>query len=257
MISLILNFLILISTNPISPMENLCGTMSPRYGDKDWGDGCFRIPTNFYATVYSDTSGTVYGMLRPHYSFVMLYDREDHEVKLSGVETESIGDYDTVFMKMKKSSNANYVMISWKNGESRLFLSKAELDNYKTEYYRYLDLICKDAPALKNISSSQMGINLPMSCLNLRKGPSIDFPVIASIPGNDISREGEIHINILDSKGEWVKVEVIAEVVNPAHSNEEMEDGPCPDIVISNRTGWMKAVDKNGYPNLWYAYPGY
>lgn len=255
--SLILSFLMLTFGYSFIPMENICGTMSPRYGDKDWGDGCFRIPANFYATVYSDTSGTVCGTLKPYYSFVMMYDQEGHEVKQSGMETESIGDYETVFIKIKKTHNPNYVMISWKNAESRLFLSKAELDNYRVQYYTYLDLICKDAPALKNIHSSQMGVNLPESCLNLREGPATDFSIIACIPGNDMSREGEIHINILDHKGGWVKVEVITEVIDPALANEEIEDGPCPEIVISTHTGWMKAVDKNGYPNLWYAYPGY
>lgn len=259
MISIVLYFLFLSYVYPLTLLENPCGTMVPRYGDNDWGDGCFRIPTNFYATVYSDTLGSVYGVLKPFYSYFMLYDREDHEVKLNGIESESIGDSKTNFIKIKRISNSNYIMVSWKSSMPHLFLSKIELNNYRIEYYTYLDLICKDAKSLKNIPSSQMGVNLPMSCLNLREGPSIDFPIIACIPGNDHCNDydGEIHINILGHAGIWVKAEIIAEIIDPATANEESEDGPCPEIVVSKRIGWMKAVDNNGYPNLWYAYPGY
>ena len=126
----ILYLLILTSWYPLTPVENPCGTMLPRYGDNDWGDGCFRLPKQFYITVYSDTSGSVYGMIKPYYSYFMLYDREDHEVNLNGIESESIGDYETVFIKFKRISNSNYIMVSWKNSMPHLFLSKTELDNY-------------------------------------------------------------------------------------------------------------------------------
>jgi hypothetical protein len=233
--------------------------MTPRYGDNDWGDGCFRIPKNFYATVYSDTIGTVYGMLKPYYTWVMLYDQNDNEIRLNGIETESIGDYETVFVKTKQTTNSKYIWISWKNDKPKLFLSKTEMGNYKTEYFTYLDLICKDLKSLKNIPTSKMGVNLPMSCLNLREGPSTDFPIIACVPGNDHCNDydGEIHINILDKEAIWVHVEAVAEIIDPKYKDEESADGPCPDLVVSRRIGWMKAVDISGFPNLWYAYPGY
>ncbi|MGB4850409.1 MAG: hypothetical protein WBP41_20955, partial [Saprospiraceae bacterium] len=130
MILLFINFLIIVFGKADPIVENICGTMVPREGDADWGNQCFRLPKSFYATIYSDTSGTIYGTIKPYYSSFMIYDRENHEIRITGMDTETIGDGENSFVKLKETTSTNYYNCFWKTFKGGLYLSKAELANY-------------------------------------------------------------------------------------------------------------------------------
>jgi hypothetical protein len=241
-------------------IENICGTMYPRTGSKDWGDGGYIIPKNFEVSLFSDTVGTKVGKLKTVDGYLSLFDKADKQVNYNYYlwDIEYIGHPSLQVLKIKSVSNSNYVKCFWNNFPEGRFFDKSEIEKTAAKYYTYQDLICNTKLKLNEYDPpyGKIGVNLVASCLNIRTGPSIRFPVITCVHGNDINSQGESHMTIIESKGPWAKVEVITERIDNSIT-EEVEDGPCPSILVKRNIGWLRAVDKNGFPNIWYSISGY
>jgi hypothetical protein len=79
---------------------------------------------------------------------------------------------------------------------------------------------------------------LPTQGLNLRKGPSTKDPVIAKLLGENYL----IHLTGA-RKGFWMEAIVEYWPEHPCNGGES---------ATKNYTGWIKALDDKGFPNIWY-----
>ena len=78
--------------------------------------------------------------------------------------------------------------------------------------------------------------------LNLREKPNTDSRIIRTLKGytNEVSPTNE-HIGL------WTKVKVIISMEHPCDTDLSEEEN-----IIEELEGWIKIVDDNGLPNLWY-----
>ena len=94
---------------------------------------------------------------------------------------------------------------------------------------------------------ASLGVNLPKNCLNLRKGPSTSEPIIRCIFPNKVKGQEFSHFSILATKGSWAKVEVASYVLTDAAQSE------CDYSEHRKDIGWIKAIDDDGFPNIWFS----
>ena len=241
-------------------VENICGTMYPRQGNPDWGNGAYFIPDTFQVQTYTDTIGTKSGYLKTVDGYLYLFDLNNNQLDYhySSGDIEYIGHPSYQILKAKSKSESEFVNCFWNHISGGLFISKSELKRNLASFYTYQELLCSEDLILKGHAPpyGKLGVNLPDSCLELRTGPSLKSPVITCIPGNDINPEGETHLRIIESEGPWSKVEVTTLTIDN-DITEDIEDEPCPSILVSNHIGWLQAINNFGFPNIWYSVSGY
>ena len=78
----------------------------------------------------------------------------------------------------------------------------------------------------------------PEGGLNLREQPEVDGEKIVTMKGD------LFFINLTgERKGNWMKAKVEQRDVHPCEGNDQL---------INTFTGWFKALDDKGFPNIWY-----
>lgn len=239
-------------------MENPCSLMTPRGGDEDWGIGGYLIPDKFEANIYKDTSGLLYGKFKTSNSYLRLKDIHGKGLNITYGDIEWIGHYSNELIKVKECENSNFVKVLWKTSNSNLYMNKKEIEDKGAKFYHYKSLLFKDEIPSKIegfYDWVNIGINIEKSCLNLRKEPSVKAKKILCIPGNDWENISYwTHLEILEDKGDWAKVEYTEQ--HP-HLFEDESGEDCGFIEKNRQIGWVKAIDKSGFPNIWFSVTGY
>lgn len=250
-ISLILVFgLSLFMSTENAPIENPCNIMFPRNGDDAWGDGLYLLSNNTDITVYKDKFGGKFGKLSKANNYFKFKDTQNKQRSIKAGDIEYIGHYSMSFLKVKGSTESNYIQVFWNTFGDKLYVKKTDLVKQKAKFYSYKELLYNknisiDIEEYRNWAS--LGVNLNGNCLNLRKGPSTSNAVIRCISKNKTSGQEFSHFSILETKKDWAKVEVVTYVMTDAAQSE------CDYSEHKKEIGWIKAMDDNGFPNIWYS----
>lgn len=232
------------------PTENPCNIMFPRVGAENWGNGLYLLSNNSEIPVYKDEKGTPFGKLSKDNNYFRFWDKNGSRRSLQYGDIEYIGHYSMSFIKVRGSKESKYLQIFWNSFEDGLFIKKTDLTRIKARFFSYKELLYNEEIPIeieeyRNWAS--IGVNLNRNCLNLRKGPSTDDGVISCVKSNK-EKGGEFsHFSILETKKDWAKVEVVTYVMS---DNAESE---CDYAEHSKQVGWIKAIDNNGFPNIWYS----
>lgn len=242
----------IIPNNP--PALNPCNIMFPRYGNDDWGKGIYLLPDDSDIIVYKNKNGEKFGSLSKVNSYFRFRDNDNKRRRLKYGDIEYIGHYSMSFLKVRGISNDDYVQVFWNSFSEGLYVKKSELTKQKARFFTYRKLLYSknipiDVEEFRNWAS--LGVNLNNNCLNLRKGPSTSDAVIRCISGNHESRKQFSHLSIIETKEDWAKVEVVKYVLTDEAESE------CDYSEHSREIGWIKAVDDNGFPNVWYSVTKY
>lgn len=251
---LVLGIALLNISNTPPPSQNPCNIMFPRYGNDDWGNGMYLLPDDSNITVYKNKKGQKFGKLSKVNSYFRFWDNNDKRQRLKYGDIEYIGHYSMSFLKIRGISNDDYVQVFWNSFDEGMYVKKSELTAQKAKFFTYRKLLYSknipiDVEEFRNWAS--LGVNLNNNCLNLRKGPSTNDGIIRCISGNHESRKQFSHLSIIETKEDWAKVEVVKYVLTDAAESE------CDYSEHSKEIGWIKAVDDNGFPNVWYSVTRY
>jgi hypothetical protein len=238
-------------------MENPCNIMLPRGGDEDWGIGGLFIPNEFEGNIYENTEGKIFGKLETLNGLVRLKGKDGKSLGHKYGELEYIGHYEYEFIKVKKSNCDDYYKVYWKTSKEGLFVNKKEMEKQGAVFFTYKELLFSDSLSIKKEGFrnwANIGVNLEKSCLNLRTQPNINSEKIKCILGNDWEKEYHTHLKILETNNEWAKVET-TEYYYDADLDESGEG--CTFIEKNKEIGWVKAIDKSGFPNIWFSVTSY
>lgn len=251
-LSIFFFFLFSLVTNISDLVENPCGTMRPREDDGDWGIGAFYIPNSFEINLYADTLGSKGLNIKTPRETIEFYDNSTR-IWIESYDLEWVGNYNNELLKVKLSQSSNYYTVLWKHKKGGYFVSKDELYKNGAIFYTYKDLLFDTSIELNDrrfFEWSNIGVNLNKNCLRLRTSPDTDSEIITCVQGNDWENTKTTHMKILSSQGDWAHVEVTTLVFAD-------DDGDCPSQVENKWKGWLKAIDDNGFPNIWYAVSSY
>ena len=237
-------------------VENPCQIMTPRGGDGDWGEGAYILPQRFDVILYEKPGGNIFGVLRKSNASVRLHS-ENGKPMLAAKGLEWIGHDSKTLLKVKKSKDNRYMTVFWKSFPKGLNLKKKDAEMAGLQFFTYQQLLNhKLLPdkIRRYAASVRIGVNLQKNCLILRQQPSKISKRIGCIPGNDWNVKTISHLEILETQGQWAKVEVVKEVYDES-MDESGED--CSFIEQNRQSGWLKSVDQSGFPNIWYSLSGY
>lgn len=227
----------------------------PRGYDQDWGNGCWIIPDNFKINIYDELDGSIFGKLYTENSQIKLVDKNNISINIEYPDIEYISHYGNELLKSKQCFNPNCVRVLWKTSKKILYLDKSELKKSKAEFREFKDfLFDKDLIRKFNITTLNLGINLNKSCLNLRKHPRNNSLKIKCLKGNDWDQGFCTGLRIRKRLNNWAEVEYF-EMHPTVKSIENDED--CSYIERNKQVGWIKAIDDNGFPNIWYSVSSY
>ena len=238
-------------------MENPCSVMIPRGGDEDWGIGGLFIPNEFEANIYENTEGKIFGKLKTLNGLVRLRGKNGKGLGHKYGELEYIGHYTYEIIKVKKSKCDDYFKVFWQTSKKGLFVSKKEMEKQGAIFYNYKELLFNESLPMKIEGFKtwvNIGVNLEKSCLNLRTKPTVKSEKIKCILGNDWDHDYHTHMEILETKNNWAKVEAI-EYYYDEESDESGEG--CTFIEKNKIIGWVKAIDETGFPNIWFSVTSY
>lgn len=237
--------------------ENPCNIMTPRGSAYEWGIGGYVLPSQLRLTLYSDTNGTVFGTLKRKNSRMELLDRYGFPQKITSGDLERIMYLNRVVLKTQTDTIGAFQKVFWHSFERGLYLKKAEVKALGMKWNTYKDLLQKESELYLrrgNLEDLRIGVNLPRNCLNLRKSPSLTAEKITCIHGNDWAEFNITHLLILEFKENWAKIETIELGYDPT-KDEGAES--CAFKEVRRRTGWLKAIDDNGFPNIWFSVTAY
>lgn len=251
---LVFGFFFTTESNAINSFKNPCNIMFPRYGSDDWGDGIYALPDDSKITVYKNKKGQKFGKLSKVNSYFRFWDTENERRRLKYGDIEYIGHYSMSFLKVRATTHEDYIQVFWNSFDEGLYVKKSELKAQKAKFYTYKRLLYSknipiDIEEFRNWAS--LGVNLNDNCLNLRKGPSTENSIIRCISGNKSSKDQFSHLSIIETQEDWAKVEVVKYVL------PEDAESECDYSEHSREIGWIKAVDDNGFPNVWYSVTKY
>lgn len=254
--------LITLLTSSFVFVENPCGLMTPRGGDQDWGVGLCFIPLKTTLPIYdSKTLSPVGNLNRTKSSSIILFDKKGNKLDQIRAGIEFIGHYEMTFLKVKLNTiNEDYFIINWKSEKHKYLLKKSDLASNMSTFYTYQELlISRFLPEQieKYRNWATLGINASKTCLNLRKVPSINGEKIACIRGNDWSENSQTRVKILEVSDKWAKLEVRLMVLDQEAIDNGFEGECWPFKLDRELTGWIKFIDDDGFPNLWYSVTSY
>jgi hypothetical protein len=246
--------------------ENNCAIMYPEESG-DWGIGICWLPVNTEIPVYTEPGGKKIGTIRRfldkddfHCEFI----DKKYAIENTGNDRVWVGNYFLPVLKVFKNKQNRYFNVLQNGLKGGLWIDKADIDKSGRKYFSYHSVLLgkkEDLPEeLKDmIMSSDIGVNLAGSCLNLRSRASSDSSIIKCIPPNIFSssenpNRGYKKIEIKNYQGNWALVDAIYYMPDPEH--DESGEG-CVFKEISRTSGWIKVIDESGFPNIWFSVTSY
>jgi hypothetical protein len=259
MLEILITIFISLSLNPTSKKaiatENICSIMLPRGGDEDWGRGAFIIPDSFELEI--NDKHKLSGKIDSKSPFIKVTRNSNVEITLKDQDIEYLGHYQNRIIKVKHIDKNKNAVIFWKTFDGGIKVPIIDFEKNGAKFFTYRDLLFSNQQELITLRESEwvnIGVNINKSCLNLRDSNSIDSRIIKCIPGNDWETERHYHMKIIKAKGNWAKVQATRYQYNA--EKDESGEG-CTFDEIENLEGWVKAIDKSGFPNIWYSVTSY
>lgn len=249
---LVLVILLVILTTKVKS-ENPCGTMFPSRDSSSWGIGFIHIPANvFVKGITTKTKQTCYvgnGVI----SF-----GKDNAPKIDEKDMIYMHSKPGMLLKVFQIKDTKYKICVNSNDEP-VWVDFDDLSSKGIIFRTYLSALNVNAVTddfFQSIRWVNIGVNLLNSCLYLRTEPSIQSDKITCLNNNNrFDETGRItHMEIIYIQDDWARV-IAREYVYDLEK-DELGDG-CAFKVVNEYTGFVKAVDDNGRPNIWYAMSGY
>ncbi len=226
--------------------------MYPRGYDEDWGMGVYYIPDGLTIDLFQDTLGSKIGTVTKS-GELNIINSEQIKLEYEWKDIEWVGNYYNILLKVKKCPSRRYLQVFWKTKPSGYYVLLSDLLKEQAKFYLYKDILFDTSISLNDrriFEWSNIGVNLYNHCLNLRDGPNTESNLIECLYGNKLVNEGITHMKILDHEGLWAKVEVTTMIY-------DIDDDDCPSKLKTKRSGWLKAIDNSGFPNIWYSVSSY
>jgi len=212
--------------------------------NSDWGIGIIApinatpsTLTNFVflpdngLKIYEMPSGKKFSILNKKESalFITAQDKTLREINSADLITVGVDGY---CLKVYEKT-ANYVKVLAASKKGGYWIS---LDDMKTSSYNFFSWM-----SILQMVKNGLFVNEGQG-LNLRTQPSTDGDKIITVKGDRfiINLTGKV-------QGNWAEANVI-ELENPPCSGEQKE--------VNSYTGWMKAIDDKGFPNIWFNITG-
>ena len=237
--------------------ENPCNVMFPNSSPETWGIGAYTLFNDLEINVYSETTGELFGKLVRNIS-QGLPGLSFKEIE-GGIHYLNYNDVDYLYhvskpiIKVDECFNPDYVKILWisKPGDE-LYVNKKEMESIGSEFITYHQFLIKHIEGLKidpYYTNAKAGVNLIKNCLNLRTSPKITENKIICIPSNDFGNVYEVELKIIQIIDNWAKVKFSE--LHPTLNHD------CNTTVKNEKTGWVKAISDNGFPNIWFSSTSY
>lgn len=238
---------------------NICNIMFPQ-DSNEWGIGLCYIPKDFRINVYIDNNVEPVGTIERNLNGKILLNliNEPENFKIDYNDFIWAGHYDIFMLKTYEFINGNYLRIFNQTSSSGFLISMEELINANGNFFTYYDFLIADQKDLPKefeylIDKSRIGVNLIESCLNVRMEASVDSDSIICIVNNNRMEGNHIHMEIIEHKGYWLKIKF-----NIYEIYEGIEDTEgCSYKIKDSNIGWVKAIDENGRPNIWFSVTSY
>jgi len=236
--------------------ENPCNIMSPR-NSGEWGQGICYFPEKSKIPFYFNDNDSIAGyIVRPKNNKLKLEFLNDstEPIRINFNDFNWIGHSDAYLLKVYGVINGNYYKVFSQSYGKGILIKKDELKQFGIEYFDYRSLILYptkiDLPdeMLRYLGFANIGLNLYKSCINLRMGPSTEFEILKCLKSNDWADFGLTKMKIIETKGNWAKIEAETFIAG---------DEECEYIKDKDWIGWIKAIDDNGKPNIWYSVTSY
>jgi hypothetical protein len=234
--------------------------MFPRGGDEDWGNGIYFFPDTLSVNIYT-IGKEKFGTLKRNQigGYFYLKNKDGNQISFSQEDIEWVTYYTFSLLKFKNYKDSQYVKVFWKSIEGGLLIKKEDLNLFRAKPYTYEEVLFKKDMPQQLIANRRgwgmynLGINLNKSCLNLRVQPNVNSVKIRCVRGNDWGDNKVTHIKVIEYKNQWAKIEIFT----AAHRKEPNGWSDCPEIELGIETGWVKAIDDTGFPNIWFPVTSY
>jgi len=222
----------------------------------DWGIGICYFPEKSKIPFYFNKNDSIAGyIIRPKNNKLKLEFLNDSTAfQINFNDFNWIGHTNAYLLKVYGVINENYYKVFCQSDSKGVLIKIDELEQFGLEYFDYKSLILYptkiDLPKelAEYLGFANIGLNLYKSCINLRKGPSTEFEIIKCLKSNDWDDNGMTEMRIIEIKGSWAKIE--AETFT-------WGGGECDFTKDKDWIGWIKAIDENGKPNIWYSITSY
>lgn len=234
--------------------ENPCNIMTPQ-DSGEWGIGICYFPINSKIPFYNSESDSIIGYIERLKNYRLDLDFIDDSTSrtINSNDFNWLGHTNTCMLKVYSMQNREYYRILSQTFEHGVLI---KIDNLKqwSKIFDYKSLIISPEKInlpeemMKNYEMANLGLNLYKSCINLRTGPSIEFDKIKCLKSNDWDDGGLTKMEIIESKGNWVKIKAETYIWG---------GGECDFRKDKEWIGWIKAIDNNGKPNIWYSITSY
>lgn len=235
--------------------ENPCGIMSPQ-NSGSWGVGFIWLPEDFNVPVYDKPNGVNIGMLTKNSDGNIIMKLKEAESYVEWIDLVFVGHFSRPLIKVYEKK-ANFMKVFTQSPGLTGWIDLRELkDESDFMHYRVLLSDERKLPEVleERIKHYNIGVNLPASCLNLRKENTADSELIRCVASTHEKVSGHRHLKILEIKDDWAKAEVTFFEYDSEH--DDSGEG-CSFKEVDKQTGWLKFVDAGGYPNIWYSVSGY
>ena len=245
--------------------ENPCGIMLPKERDANWGTGAVYLPSSKKLRVYDQNEVFQGWLIKKKNHHVFRTQTPGGQLTITALlNTEiSIGNENYTLLKAQESfANDAYFEIKWKVDEYSIMeflIKKTALFEAAGDFCFYDEfLLGTNIPEEIKVGKSEanIGVNIEQNCLNLRASNSAKSEKILCIASNDFG--GISHMEILELDKQWAKVKV--SVCNPKDVlkvSGEDGDGCACKVKEKRYTGWVKAIDETGFPNIWFSSSAY
>jgi len=222
----------------------------------EWGIGiCYfhedaKIP--FYFKENNSITGYIIRLKNKHLKLEFIVDST--EFKINYNDFNWIGQTSADLLKVYGKINENYYKVFSQSSMNGVLIKIDELNEFGLEFFDYKSLILNPTKInlpeemARNLGFANIGLNLYKSCINLRQGPSTSDTIITCIKSNDWNNMKHTHMKIIERNGFWAKIEATTYI---------WEDGECDCREFKKSKGWIKALDENGRPNIWYSITSY
>jgi len=201
---------------------------------------CIYTPKNGFI-IYDQPNGEIIGQLTKNvkqnvgdqsdYRIYFIDNRKKIEIQI-GLENFQEIDYEIWALTYSERQNG---FVKLKIEKQNLWLKESDIKNAGFELIEWQTFLSNNANHFLGFYANDPG-------LNLRECPNTNSKIIKTLRGdlNQISPTNE-HIGL------WTKVKVIINKEHPCGTDLTEEEN-----VIEELEGWIKIVDDNGLPNVWY-----
>lgn len=235
--------------------ENPCNIMRPK-NTGEWGIGICYFPEKAKIPFYFNDKDSIAGYIirNKPYKFELEFLNDSLAFKINYHDYNWIGHSSTRLLKMYGVYKENYYRVFVQSNNKGILIKINELSQFGVEYFDYRSLIFDPSKIElpdemeRHYRYANIGLNLYKSCINLRQGPSTDHDIITCIKSNDWDNMKHTHMKIIEKNGDWAKIETIT---------YKWKDYECHFYEFKRHRGWVKAIDSNERPNIWYSVTSY